>query len=480
LSDSNNLMTLPRLAVVCDYREENWPSMDLVADMLLSHLQRDYAHLFDAERVCPPMRRRLTGQRSEVRDQRSEVGGQGSESRRQKAEGSTLKSGLQARRFNADRFLNRFWDYPRIARRLSSQFDVFHLVDHSYGQLLHELPAERTVVTCHDLDTFQCLLNPEQDPRSFLFRKMMQRTLDGFRRAACVTCDSVATRDELLAHALIEPQRAVVVPNGVHPSCSPQADPAADREAARLLGDTEKLSTRGQRSEIRGQRSEIGGRRLKPDELGDDKLQTRELETDEVGTAELAADDPGTDERANTASLEILHVGSTIPRKRIDVLLRVFAAVRKEFPAARLVRVGGPFTKEHEQLIAEFGLARSIVVLPILERNVLAAVYRRAAVLLQPSEREGFGLPVVEALACGTPVVASDLAALRETGGDAVEYCPISDLASWTETVTRLLAETDQQRSERRAAGLAQAAKFSWAEYARRMVGVYGDVLNSL
>jgi glycosyltransferase involved in cell wall biosynthesis len=422
-------MTLPRLAVVCDYREENWPSMDLVADMLLSHLQRDYAQRFDATRVCPPMRRRLTKQRSEAREQRSESRSQNSEVRIQKSESGSRNSGFAARRFNADRFLNRFWDYPRLARGLSSEFDLFHLVDHSYGQLLHELPAERTVVTCHDLDTFQCLLSPEQDPRSFLFRKMMQRTLAGFRQAARVTCDSVATRDELLAHGLIGPERVVVVPNGVHPSCSPEADPAADGEAAQLLGDTDDLKA---------------------------------------------------NERANTASFEILHVGSTIPRKRIDVLLRVFAAVRKEFPAARLVRVGGPFTTEQERLVAELGLARSIVILPNLRREVLAAVYRRAAVLLQPSEREGFGLPVLEALACGTPVAASDLAALRETGGDAVEYCPVSDLASWTDAVSRLLVEKNRPRGERRAAGLAQAAKFSWAEYAHKMVEVYETVLNSL
>ena len=365
--------------------------MDLVADMLLSHLERDYAHVIDATRICPPMRRRL--------------------SREQTAPGS---------RVNTDRLLNRFWDYPRRAQP-SSQFDLFHLVDHSYGQLLHDLPG-RTVVTCHDLDTFQCLLNPEQDPRSFLFRKMMRRTLDGFRRAARVTCDSAATRDELLAHGLVEPERAIIVPNGVHPSCSPEADPQADREAARLLGEIEERD----------------------------------------------------------GAFEILHVGSTIPRKRIDLLLRIFAAVRKEFPAARLIRVGGPFTKEQDRSIVEFGLARSIVVLPHLERNVLTAVYRRAAVVLQPSEREGFGLPVLEALACGAPVVASDIPALRETGDDAAEYCSVSDLTSWTKTVAQLLVDRNhdsREHHERRVRGLAQAAKFSWAEYSRLMINVYQAVL---
>ena len=66
--------------------------------------------------------------------------------------------------------------------------------------------------------------------------------------------------------------------------------------------------------------------------------------------------------------------------------------------------------------------------LPFLDRATLAAVYRRSALVLLPSEREGFGLPVLEALACGTPVVASDIDALREVGGDAVRYCPAEDV----------------------------------------------------
>jgi glycosyltransferase involved in cell wall biosynthesis len=113
---------------------------------------------------------------------------------------------------------------------------------------------------------------------------------------------------------------------------------------------------------------------------------------------------------------------------------------------------------------------------------VLAAVYRRASVLLQPSEREGFGLPIVEALACGTPVVASDLPALREVGGQAVVYCSVGDIDSWIASVTQLLNERKldlQQWSERRAAGITQAAKFSWTLYTERMVELYRSVLKS-
>jgi glycosyltransferase involved in cell wall biosynthesis len=249
---------------------------------------------------------------------------------------------------------------------------------------------------------------------------MVSRTLSGFRQAERVTCDSVATRDELLAHKLVEPERAVVIPNGVHPSCTPASDAIADQEATRLLGE------------------------------------------------------------ASEDSFDILHVGSTIPRKRIDLLLRIFAATRREFPSARLLRVGGSFTSDQLKLAGELGIADAIVVLPRLERNLLAAVYRRAAVVLQPSEREGFGLPVVEAMACGTAVVASDLPVLREVGGDAALYCKVGDVASWSKTVSQLLTERTRNTpswSDRRVAGIAQASKFSWAEYTRKMVEVYREVL---
>jgi glycosyltransferase involved in cell wall biosynthesis len=352
--------------------------------------------------------------------------------------------------FNADRVLNRFWDYPRLARRIRNDFDLFHLVDHSYGQLLHQLPPERTVVTCHDLDTFQCLLNPEKEPRSVLFRAMMKRTLKGLSKAAFVTCDSVATRDELLAHKLISPDRLLVVPNGVHPSCAPEANPAADAEAELLI--------RGQKSEVRSQRS---------------LAKERESLSDSPFALFPSSSSPGP---------ELLHVGSTIPRKRIDLLLRVFAAVRKQFPDARLIRVGGAFTADQAALADELHLLNSIVVLPHIDRDVLAAVYRRSALVLLPSEREGFGLPVVEAMACGTPVVASDLPVLREVGGDAASYCAVGEVNSWSRTIGELLLERNEQSAKwaaRRQRSLVQASRFSWFEYAHAMTGIYEEVLRA-
>jgi glycosyltransferase involved in cell wall biosynthesis len=407
-------MSLTRIAVIADLREENWPSMDLVAEMLVDQLRIKHGEAIQVTRVCPSMNRRA-GLWSLI-----------------------FSPGSSQRSFNADRFVNRFWDYPHFVSRIRTDFDLFHVIDHSYGQLVHQLPPERTIVTCHDLDAFRCLLNPDQEPRSMFFKAMMRRTLSGFRKAALVTCDSEAIRDELLAHKLFDRDRVATVPNGVHPSCSPQPNTVADREAAKLLENMAR------KSEVRGQSAEAGGQR-------------------------------------SEVTIEVLHVGSTIPRKRIDVLLKVFAQVKAKFPAARLLRVGGDFATEQEALANELKIRDSIVVLPHLERDILGAIYRRAAIVLLPSAREGFGLPVIEAMACGIPVIASELPVLREAGGHAADYCKVEDLAAWVATVTHLLTERIErpdQWTERKGRAVAQAARFSWAEYARTMVKSYHRVLS--
>jgi glycosyltransferase involved in cell wall biosynthesis len=375
-----------RVAILCDFAEENWPSMDLVSEMLAMHLDRNK---FSAHKLSPPFQRRFT----------------------------RISSANQP--FNADRVFNRFWDYQRWLRPQLTDFELFHVVDHSYAQLVHGLPAGRSIVTCHDLDTFRCLIEPEIEPRPLLFRKMMERVLSGLQKATRVTVDSAAIRDELLAHKLVAADRIRVIPLGVHPTCSPEADATADAEAAELTGKT--------------------------------------------------AD-----------SINLLHVGSTIRRKRIDVLLKVFANVRRDFPNARLLRVGGAFTDKQLHLVDRLALKDSIVVLPRISREVLAAIYRQATLVLQPSDAEGFGLPVIEAMACGTPVVASDLPVLREVGGEAAAYAPVADPGAWSHTVTTLLTDRVQDPegwSSRRDAGLIHANEFTWSKFAARTADMYRELL---
>ncbi|HYL36150.1 MAG TPA: glycosyltransferase family 1 protein [Bryobacteraceae bacterium] len=380
-----------RAALLCDFLEEGWPSMDLIGEMLARFLGAGQGGDICADLLRPRLRRRF-----------SQVPFLG--------RGQFL--------WNADRLVNRFSDYPRWLRQRIHDYDVFHVVDHSYSQLVHVLPPHRTVVTCHDLDTFRCLLEPDPQKRPKWFRTITRRILEGLQKSAHVIAVSGATRDELLRYGLLPPERISVIPNGVHPSCSLQPDPPADAEATKLL----------------------------------------------EGVLEFPL---------------LLSVGSTLPRKRLDVLLRVFAAVRRELGTVYLVRVGG-LAAEHWQLASQLGIADGILALPFLKREILAAVYRRATLLLHTASAEGFGLPLIEAMACGCPAVASDIPVLREVGGSAVAYCALGDVPGWKDTVVRLLSEKSQQPGAwqvRRQLALEHAARYSWADNAHATRRIYRKVV---
>jgi glycosyltransferase involved in cell wall biosynthesis len=358
-------------------REEAWPSMDLVADMLVAHLQHP------PRAVAPRL----------VRPHLVDV---------------PFRTGRPTTRV---RVLNRFWLYRRALVGLGADSDVFHILDHSYAHLALDLRPERTVITCHDVDAFTDAPGDGGLP-GFLQSRLVQ----GMRRAAVVTCDSRVTRDALLDLSLVPGERTVVVPNGVDECALP--DQTLREHADRLLGPS--------------------------------------------------------------CGIEMLHVGSTIPRKRVDVLLRVFAAVRAERPDVRLIRVGGPFTPDQQALADRLGVSGGLVVMPPLARDELHALYRRAAIVISTSEREGFGLPVAEALAAGTPVVISDIPIFREVAGDVAEFVPLEDVDAWKRAVLGLIDEREREVErwrQRQSRTRARGREFSWATYASRMAEVYREIV---
>jgi glycosyltransferase involved in cell wall biosynthesis len=352
--------------------------MDLCAEMLIQHLQESHAGNVDPVHVCCAFRRR-----------------------------ASRLPGLRRRAeaFNADRLLNRLWDYPRFARRLAGDFDLFHICDHSYSQLVHALPAERVGVFCHDLDTFRCLLEPTRFPRPRWFRSMARHILRGLQKAAIVFHTTVEVRREIERHDLVDGARLVQVPLGVAPEFRPWAA------------------------------------------------------------------EPTTDKSAQANPPFLLHVGSCVPRKRMDTLLDVFGAARGRFPSLRLVKVGGEWTAAQRAQIERLGIGSGLVQMSNLQRGEVAALYRQAALVLLPSDAEGFGLPVIEALACGSIVVASDIPVFREVGGDAVAYCPPGNAAAWAETVGELLA--DPGLAPARGIRLARARCYSWDSHARIIGAAY-------
>ena len=166
----------------------------------------------------------------------------------------------------------------------------------------------------------------------------------------------------------------------------------------------------------------------------------------------------------------LLHVGSSIPRKRVDLLLRVFAELRARFPDLRLVKVGA-FAPEHEALIGELGLAEAIERHEGISREALIELYRQATLVLQPSDAEGFGLPLIEGLACGAVVVASALAVHEEVGGRAVVYCTPGQVAPWVDACATLLEVESAAPS--RELRLARAAAYSWERHAEVIARTY-------
>ncbi len=172
----------------------------------------------------------------------------------------------------------------------------------------------------------------------------------------------------------------------------------------------------------------------------------------------------------------ILFVSTVEPRKNLPVLLQALA--QPGLDAVRLVIAGrrGWLSDEVFRLIGRLGLAGRVQPLGHTGLEDIVTLYNAADLLVYPSLYEGFGLPVVEAMACGTPVICSNTSSLPEVAGDAARLLPPDDPAAWAEAMARVLGD-GMLWAEMRAKGLRQAAHFSWEQAARETLQVYREVL---
>ncbi|WGV29222.1 glycosyltransferase [Halotia branconii] len=380
-------MSQLRLAIICDYIEENWYSMDLCSQMLLKYLKAEHIASIQAMEVRP----RFNGRFQKI-------------------------PRLCKKRFayNSDRLINRFWDYPQYLRQRLADFDLYHVTDHSYAHLVHVLPPERTGVYCHDIDAFRSLLEPAQEPRPRWYQAMSQRILRGLQSCAVVFYSTAEVKRQIEHYQLVERSRLVYAPLGIAPEFSTTPEKAS-------IADQQILA--------------------------------------QIGKAPF-----------------LLHVGSCIPRKRIDILLQVFAQLQAIYPQLRLVKVSGEWTSTQQQQIAQLNIKNSIIHLQNLQRTTIAALYRQASAILLTSEAEGFGLPIFEALACGAIAVVSDIPVLREVGQQAVVYCPTADVSAWVNTVEQLLLNpTSAPDINLR---LSQAQKYSWSTHTQIIAQSYSELIS--
>lgn len=286
------------------------------------------------------------------------------------------------------------------------------------AQALRGVAALPSLVIVHDIGIAD--FPGDRRGMGWLDRQIVLGSFRGLRHATRVVAVSQFTRDRLVAHRVVEEERIAVVPNGV---------------AATFLEHNRSREESRRRVEHR-----LGG---------------------PVGGPLL------------------LNVGSEIPRKNMPLLLRSFAAIKVRHPTARLIKVGNPgHPHARAQMLRrcdDLGLrpGSDVVLLEDVDDSLLADLYHTADVFVSASLYEGFGLPALESLAVGTPVVVTDRGAYPEIVGEAgwvAEPAP-DDL-----TRAILDALSDPRRDERSRVGRARAAAYTWSRAADTYLGIMGGL----
>jgi glycosyltransferase involved in cell wall biosynthesis len=171
-----------------------------------------------------------------------------------------------------------------------------------------------------------------------------------------------------------------------------------------------------------------------------------------------------------------LFLGNPKPHKNLERVVRAFAGLPRERTHRLVVAGGGGIAPELRRWSAELGLGESLVGLGRIEPERLPALVQGAVALVFPSLYEGFGLPLAEAMAAGTPAIASTTPALREIAGGAAELVDPLDTAAISEAMARI-AGSPVRRAELVRAGLERSRAFRWEETAAKTLAVYRQVL---
>jgi glycosyltransferase involved in cell wall biosynthesis len=186
--------------------------------------------------------------------------------------------------------------------------------------------------------------------------------------------------------------------------------------------------------------------------------------------------------RAHVATLGVtkpfvLFVSSLWPYKNCDGLLRAWALVRDQLGGRQLAIVGpgrdAVYAKSLHQLADELGISEDVVFVGGVPLDTTALFYNAADVLVYPSLNETFGLPILEAMACGCPVVTSDVSAMPETAGGAALLCNPNEPGSIARAMVEALGPAGDTLRER---GLRRAAEFTWAATGAATLDVYREV----
>jgi glycosyltransferase involved in cell wall biosynthesis len=310
-------------------------------------------------------------------------------------------------------YLDKFALFPvQLRRRLKNAPALVHICDHSNAMYAKQIRGLPVVTSCHDLLAVRGALGEQTDCPASLTGKLLQRWIvKGLRAATLIACVSRAT-----------------------------------------LEDARRLVLRGD---------------AKPDlqliSLGL-SYPYRKLSADEA-RARLARFSPlGTD------TPFVVHVGSNLRRKNREGVLRIFARCEAQWNGL-LVFAGEPLSDALRSLGRQLGIIDRILEVPDATNEILEALYNCATALLFPSRFEGFGWPIIEAHACGCPVICSDCPPLSEVAGEAGLIHPVADEEAFAAEIIRL---TDpEERARWSAKSLCNALRFSTEKMTAEFISVY-------
>lgn len=184
-------------------------------------------------------------------------------------------------------------------------------------------------------------------------------------------------------------------------------------------------------------------------------------------------------ERHNCPQGFFLYIGTLQPRKNVETLVRAYALFRRQSGAGhKLLIVGKPKYKFDAvfDAIKDSGYSDDIIFTGFVEDDDLPVYYNAASAFVFPSRYEGFGLPPLEAMACGTPVIASNASCIPEVVGDAALLAHPDDVDAFAEAMVKTISDTAVS-DEMRRKGLEKAAEYDWDRTARETVAIYHDVL---
>jgi glycosyltransferase involved in cell wall biosynthesis len=179
-------------------------------------------------------------------------------------------------------------------------------------------------------------------------------------------------------------------------------------------------------------------------------------------------------ERFSLPDRFIIHVGAVERQKRLESLMQAAARALEAGLIDAVVLAGeeGRGADNVRRVVAELGIGERVKFLGYVPQEFIASLFTLARCAVYPSWYEGFGMPVLEAMACGTPVIASNASSLPEVGGDAAVLLPPGDVGAMAKALEQLLTD-ERARSDRVRLGLARARRFTWEACAAFHVEVY-------